>query len=304
MHDETMHDDRPTWRSRTWLAATVAIALVLCGLLAMGVDSPVAAWTAVLAAVGTSLALAAGAALKARSERRRYEAELETWAAEKATQTERLRIAGELHDLVSHGLGLITVRAAAASGATGPQGDAERRAALADIEAAGRETTTELRRMLTVLRSPDAAQDAPDAPLRPAETLGDLPAIVDAAVGAGVPAELRLGELGHVSPGVQVAVCASVREALANVLRHAGQTPATVDVRRDGGDGGDSEDSGDVVVTVTDAGPAPDHRPQPGAGHGLSALRRRAEGLGGSLTTLRQADGFRLRLRFPDGDLR
>ena len=304
MHDETMHDDRPTWRSRTWLAATVAIALVLCGLLAMGVDSPVAAWTAVLAAVGTSLALAAGAALKARSERRRYEAELETWAAEKATQTERLRIAGELHDLVSHGLGLITVRAAAASGATGPQGDAERRAALADIEAAGRETTTELRRMLTVLRSPDAAQDAPDAPdapLRPAETLGDLPAIVDAAVGAGVPAELRLGELGHVSPGVQVAVCAAVREALANVLRHAGQTPATVDVRRDGSDGGDS---GDVVVTVTDAGPAPDHRPQPGAGHGLSALRRRAEGLGGSLTTLRQADGFRLRLRFPDGDLR
>lgn len=296
-----MHDDRPTWHSRTWLAATVAITVVLCAVLAIGVDSPVAAWAAVLTAVGISMALAVGAALKARSERRHYEADLEQWAAEKATQNERLRIAGDLHDLVSHGLGLITVRAAAASGATGPQGDAERRAALADIEAVGRETTTELRRMLTVLRSPDAAHDAPDAPLRPAETLGDLPAIVDAAVGAGVPAELRLGELGHVSPGVQVAVCASVREALANVLRHAGQTPATVDVRRDGSDGGDS---GDVVVTVTDAGPAPDHRPQPGAGHGLSALRRRAEGLGGSLTTLRQADGFRLRLRFPDGDLR
>jgi two-component system sensor histidine kinase DesK len=287
-----MHDDRPTWRSRTWLAATVAIALVLCVLLAMGVDNPVAAWTAVLAAVGTSAVVTAGAALKARSERRRYEAELETWAAEKATQTERLRIAGELHDLVSHGLGLITVRAAAASGATGPHGDAERRAALADIEATGRETTTELRRMLTVLRSPDGAGQ--DAPLRPAETVDDLPEIVDAAVGAGVPAELRLGELGRVSPGVQVAVCAAVREALANVLRHAGATPTTVDVRRDGGD---------VVVTVTDSGAVAGHRPQPGAGHGLSALRRRAEGLGGSLTTVEQAGGFRLCLRFPDGGL-
>ncbi|MGN0096106.1 MAG: sensor histidine kinase [Corynebacterium sp.] len=288
-----MHDDRPTWHSRTWLAATVAIVAVLCAVLAVGVDSPVAAWAAVLTAVGISVALAVGAALKARSERRHYEAELEQWAAEKATQHERLRIAGDLHDLVSHGLGLITVRAAAASGATGPHGDAERRTALKDIETAGRETTTELRRMLTVLRSSDGAGQ--DAPLRPAETIDDLPGIVASAVNAGVPAELRVGELDHVSPGVQVAVCATVREALANVLRHAGPARALVEVERDGGE---------VVVTVTDSGPVPGHRPQPGAGHGLSALRQRAEGMGGRLATSRTGEGFRLRIRLPDGDLR
>lgn len=288
-----MHDDRPTWHSRTWLAATVAIVAVLCAVLAVGVDSPVAAWAAVLTAVGISVALAVGAALKARSERRHYEAELEQWAAEKATQHERLRIAGDLHDLVSHGLGLITVRAAAASGATGPHGDAERRTALKDIETAGRETTTELRRMLTVLRSSDGAGQ--DAPLRPAETIDDLPGIVASAVNAGVPAELRVGELDHVSPGVQVAVCATVREALANVLRHAGPARALVEVERDGGE---------VVVTVTDSGPVPAHRPQPGAGHGLSALRQRAEGMGGRLATSRTGEGFRLRIRLPDGDLR
>lgn len=292
-----MHDDRPTWHSRTWLAATVAITVVLCAVLAIGVDSPVAAWAAVLTAVGISMALAVGAALKARSERRHYEADLEQWAAEKATQNERLRIAGDLHDLVSHGLGLITVRAAAASGASGPHGDAERRAALADIETAGRETTTELRRMLTVLRSPGGA--AQDAPLRPAETIDDLPAIVSSAVNAGVPAELRVGELDHVSPGVQVAVCATVREALANVLRHAGPARALVEVERDGEN---------LLVTVTDSGAVAGHRPQPGAGHGLSALRQRAEGLGGRLATFRDGEGFRggfrLCVRFPDGDLR
>lgn len=288
-----MHDDRPTWHSRTWLAATVAIAVVLCAVLAIGVDSPVAAWTAVLTAAGISVALAVGAALKARSERRHYEAELEQWAAEKATQHERLRIASDLHDLVSHGLGLITVRAAAASGATGPHGDAERRAALWDIETTGRETTTELRRMLTVLRSSDGT--AQDAPLRPAETIDDLPGIVASAVNAGVRVDLAVAEVGHVSPGVQVAVCATVREALSNVLRHAGRTHASVEVERDGDE---------VAVTVTDSGPAPGHQPQPGAGHGLSALRQRAEGMGGRLATSRRGEGFRLRASFPDGELR
>lgn len=287
-----MHEDRPTWHSRTWLAATVAIAVVLCAVLAIGVDSPVAAWAAVLTAAGISVALAVGAALKARSERRHYEAELEQWAAEKATQHERLRIAGDLHDLVSHGLGLITVRAAAASGATGPHGDAERRAALEDIETTGRETTTELRRMLTVLRSSDGT--AQDAPLRPAETIDDLPGIVASAVNAGVRVDLTVAEVGHVSPGVQVAVCATVREALSNVLRHAGRTHASVEVERDGSE---------VVVTVTDSGPAPGDQPQPGAGHGLSALRQRAEGMGGRLATSRTGEGFRLRASFPDGEL-
>ena len=67
-----------------------------------------------------------------------------------------MRVAGDLHDIVSHGLGLITVRAAAArhvTAAGGPGALVEARQALDDIEAAGRNATAELRRLLSVLRS-------------------------------------------------------------------------------------------------------------------------------------------------------
>jgi signal transduction histidine kinase len=54
------------------------------------------------------------AVLRTRAERRRYEDELTAWSAERAAEAERLRIARDLHDIVSHGLGTITVRAAVA----------------------------------------------------------------------------------------------------------------------------------------------------------------------------------------------
>ena len=60
------------------------------------------------------MVVAGWAVYRTRAERAVYEARLLSWAAAESTAAERLRIARDLHDLVSHGLGLITVRAAAA----------------------------------------------------------------------------------------------------------------------------------------------------------------------------------------------
>lgn len=257
----------------------------------VGVDRPAVPWVVALVApataAGIAVAMLGWALLRTRARRRRYEEELATWAAQRATQTERLRIAGDLHDLVSHGLGHITVRAAAARRTTGRAGESERADALADIERVSRETTTELRRMLGVLRDPGTA------PLRPADTLEDLPGIVREANAAGLAVTLGVDDPGDVSPGVQLTICAVVREALHNTIRHAGPTHVGVGVRRDGEA---------IVVDVRDAGPRQLWQPRPGAGHGLHGLRERVTALGGTLHAGPDEHGFHLVARIPDRD--
>lgn len=279
-----METGRPTWRSRAWPVAWAALFLLVSGLMTIGNQDP-ATQLLPLVVVGLAVLIAAWAVLRTRRERRAYDDRLAAWAGERAAQAERLRIAGDLHDLVSHGLGLITVRAAVAVRLDDP---GQQAAALADIEEVSRETTTELRRMLTVLRTPAAA-----AALRPAESLADLPGIVAAARGAGLDASLQVAdEVGGASPGTQLTVCAVVRETLSNTARHAGPTRVRVGVRRDGGS---------VVVTVGDDGPAAGWEPRPGAGHGLAGLRERVTALGGTLAAGPAGAGFGVTAALPDG---
>jgi signal transduction histidine kinase len=261
------------------------LAVLALTLTTAGFSSPVSGRATLAATVGVTIAVLGWALIRTSRQRRHYEEELATWAAERATQGERLRIARELHDLASHGLGLITVRAGVARTVTGPNGETERVNALADIERISRQATTELRRMLAVLRTPGPA------PLRPGDTLDDLPAIVDAANDAGMTATLGIEELGDVSPGVQLTVCAVVREALNNTLRHAGHAHARVEIRRD-------RDT--IVVNVRDDGPRPGWQPQPGAGHGLHGLRERVYALDGTLHAAAAGDGWLLTARLPD----
>lgn len=273
---------RPTWRSRVWIVALVVLVTIWLALAAVGIDRPQTALAGGLVATGAAVSVLFWATETSRRRRRAYEDELTAWAAESAAQAERLRIARELHDLASHGLGLITVRAAASRTAD----DRERARALADIERAGREATTELRRMLAVLRTP-----GDDAPLHPAETLDELPRIVAAVEHSGVRAEVIADDVDVVSPGVQLTVCAVVREALSNTARHAGPTGARVTVRREGDE---------VLVDVTDDGPQPGWRPHPGSGHGLSGLRERVAAFDGALEAGPWGSGFRVHARVPD----
>ncbi|MFG1911439.1 sensor histidine kinase [Kribbella sp. NPDC048928] len=278
--------DRPVLRSRAWPVALALLVVLLGVLMTAGTSPPIAAAAAICATLGCAVTVVAVALLRTRRQRRRYEDELTSWAAERATQAERLRIARDLHDLASHGLGLITVRAAAARALTGPAGEAERAAALADIEHAGREATTELRRMLAVLRTP-----GDETPLSPVGSLDALPQLVDAARTAGVIAQLSVGELGAISGGTQVTVCAVVREALANTARHAGPTRAHITVGREGDQ---------IVTRITDDGPVADWSPHPGAGVGLAHLRERVAALGGTLRSGSAGTGYELCVRIPE----
>ena len=118
-----METARPTWRSRVWLVAAALVMMLIATLGLIGFDRPTSAWVA-LAVAGTAAGfVVAWAISRTRRERRHYEEELAAWAEERARHAERLRIAADLHDLVSHGLGVITVRAAVARTLAGPEGD-------------------------------------------------------------------------------------------------------------------------------------------------------------------------------------
>lgn len=141
------------------LTTWVMVILTLLGFLAITVLMDVPSAMALL-----PLLFAAAGVLwiwrLARVMERRQARQLQAQQVAAAVAAERLTIARDLHDLVSHGLGLITVRAAVARSVDATSPD-RLMAALGDIEQASRATTLELRRMLQVLR---ASQSPPLSP--------------------------------------------------------------------------------------------------------------------------------------------
>jgi signal transduction histidine kinase len=184
-----------------------------------------------------------------------------------AVLEERLRIARDLHDVVGHGLGAITVQAGTGRMALAAGADDEVRRALLSIEQAGRGVLREVRWLVGVLR------DRPDE-----VNLGDLPALADAARSAGFDVRMTVdGDLGSVPQPTGEASYRIVQEALTNAFRHSGSESVWVHV-----------DVGDVLtVMVLDEGTAG----QAAEGHGIRGMRERAAAVGGELCVGPPADG-------------
>jgi signal transduction histidine kinase len=92
---------------------------------------------------------------------------LRTQAEAGAVTAERLRIAGELHDMVAHSIGVIAIQAGAGSRVAGTQ-PTEAGDALAAIEATSRETLARVRRTLGALRRAESGEEPGRAPAGPA----------------------------------------------------------------------------------------------------------------------------------------
>ncbi len=251
--------------------------VVVAALLTAGGPTPAANWLAPIVAT-CAVALAAWTVRRGRADRAAFEADLARRAAADAVTVERVNLARELHDLVSHGLGFITVRAAVArrAGITDDSG-----AALAEIEAASRAATTELRRMLHVLRSPTVERP----PCVPLPGLADVPGLISNARASGLTVTADLDALGELSAGAQLAVYRIVHEALANTARHAGPTTVDLTARRDGER---------ITIVIRDRGPVRGWHAAPGAGLGLTGLSERLGSLGGSLSGRAHGSGFEL----------
>jgi signal transduction histidine kinase len=191
---------------------------------------------------------------------RRLQADL----AERSRAEERNRIARDLHDVIAHSLtvSLLHVSSARLAVEHDPE-DAAR--ALADAERLTRQSLSDVRATVGLLRAPGDAGIAP-----PAQGIGELPRLVDDLRGAHVDVSLVVeGDMKELPSTTGATVYRIVQESLTNASRHA--AGSKVDVRVTARDGR-------VDVAVESAGP-----PGAGTGMGLANMRERAEAVGGTV---------------------
>jgi signal transduction histidine kinase len=210
-------------------------------------------------------------------------------AARSRALEERLRIARELHDSLTHSISVICVQAGVAVHLARKRGDDVPPALLA-IQEAGTDAARELRTTLSVLRSSENGDSS---------GLGQLDRLVARARAAGLPVTVTVtGTQRTLPPDVDQAAYRIVQEALTNVSRHAGRarasvhlhyTPQTLSVQVDDDGAGTSD------VTGNGGGPRPG-----GPGLGLIGMRERVTALGGRLHAgPRDGGGFAVRAELP-----
>jgi signal transduction histidine kinase len=196
-------------------------------------------------------------------------------------------MARELHDVITHSMSLITVKASVANYLFDSRPD-QVREALTVIEDTGRGVLAELRRMLGVLRA-----DGSRAQLQPAPGLDGLARLAEHAAEAGVRVDLDLDAVASVPDGMAQAAYRIVQEALTNVVKHAAPTYCRVRV-------GCSPQ--EVCIDVTDTGNPRRARAATAGGHGLIGMRERVALFGGEFTAGPvPGGGFRVTARLPTG---
>ncbi|MGW0775534.1 sensor histidine kinase [Streptomyces sp. NPDC002835] len=202
-------------------------------------------------------------------------------AALRRAGEERLRIARELHDTLTHSISIVKLQAGVAVHLARKRGEDVPAALLAIQEASG-EAMRELRATLDVLRADE--QESGTGLAR----VGEL---VERARAAGIAVSFSVGGRERpLRPDVDRAAYRIVQEALTNVARHADRAGTGISV---------VYGAGEVTVAVEDDGPAAPGDPVV-PGTGLTGMRERVTALGGSLETgPRPGGGFAVRARIP-----
>jgi signal transduction histidine kinase len=229
-------------------------------------------------AVGPLLALYFSArhemvqALRDRAERAERERHL---LAEQARAEERARLAGEMHDVVTHRVSLMVLQAGAL-GITAT--DEVTRQAAEELRAAGVQALDELRDLVGILRTEPEDEQAP--------ATSGLAELVAESTAVGTPAELiEQGDPALASPVVGRTAYRIVREGLTNVRKHAPGAHVVIRI---------SYDESQVRLSVRNtAGTAPPDGglAATGSGVGLASLRQRIELVHGTLRAAGTPDG-------------
>jgi len=249
---------------------------------------------------------------------------------------ERLRLSRDVHDIVSHTLGMITVRAGVArfllaDGLDEPAQPARAREALEVIETASRSALDELRRILRQTRPA-----GPDEVVTP-PTLADMAVLVETVRGNGLNVDLRVIGSARSSPPPSALPAPRTADPKGSEASEASATSATSAAWTGDGAGGKAQSQlayplaletsayrvvqealtnvtrhaaaehawvaidhrhDELVVTVLDDGRGPAPTTEPGIG--LAGMRERLELFGGVLDAGPRPDGgFAVVARFP-----
>ena len=254
---------------------------------------------------GRSVSRLAAAPAGGRAARRGGGADREEVARRRAVE-ERLRIARELHDSLTHNISVICVQSGVAVHLARKRGE-EVSPALLAIQEASADAARELRTTLGVLRSDEDGDSS---------GLGHLDRLAARARAAGLPVTVNVtGAERALPPEVDQAAYRIVQEALTNVSRHAGQANAWVHLRYrsdaleiqvDDDGAGISKPRTATAATANSNnghnanGHSATNGVDTGRGLGLIGMRERVTALGGRLQAgPRDGGGFQVRAEFP-----
>jgi len=207
--------------------------------------------------------------------------------AKLAANEERLRLARDMHDLTGQSLSVITLKSdLAAKRLTRLPSSAERDAALGDVGDIGlvsRQTLHDIREAVSGYRRPTLA----------IEVITARNALEAAGVRFDDDAQLTLRS-GTFDADAEAALAWCLREAVTNVIRHAGARSCRARLIRG---------AGELSVEVTDDGRGPQPRDASG-GAGLRVMSERLFAVGGRLSlgpadAGSRAHGFRLTATVP-----
>ncbi|MCW3817433.1 sensor histidine kinase [Micromonospora sp. DR5-3] len=292
------------WAGYLWWGVTAVVAVLAIGvpfrLLDAGAE-PVGqvalatmfdvALLAVLLLLGDSLR--SRRALRAEAVGRLRMAEQEH---QRRLTAERLRVARDLHDVLSHTIAVVSIQAGVAAESIDSH-PVRAKQAVELVRSATRDAMLDLRSTIAVLR-----EDIADETRRgPTPGLAQLPDLVDSVRSDRLTASLSVrGDAGPLRPAVELAIYRIVQESLTNVLRHARATSVAILVERG---------TDEVRVEVRDDGHVPGQSPTGGPvpGSGLQGMLERVAALGGALSFGPVPDpprGFVVEARLPTGDAR
>ena len=212
--------------------------------------------------------------------------------AELAVAAERLRILREMHDVIAHSLAIMIAQADGGSYVTADTAAAQR--AFTTIAETGRAALSDTRRILGILKHGDDAE--PELAPAPEANLDRLAASYRQA-GLSV-AVVRVGESRPLPAAARMALYRISQEALANVLKHAGEGASVILA--------ENWQPSQVGLTITSTGGTTAKATDPvtgaalpGLGLGLIGMRERAELLGGALVAGPTDTGFSVAVTIP-----
>jgi len=211
-----------------------------------------------------------------RTQRMRLETE------RSARARERLRLARDVHDVLSHTLGGIGVRAGVVAHVKSSTTE-DLRSALQGIEADARDALGQLQALMRQERS-ETADYAPS---------GDLLELVQevskTAIRAGITVHIDAGKgTENLPAGQRTTAYRIIQEALTNVVRHSGASTCSIAI-------GIEDD--DLRISVVDDGPEPVSTSK--NGHGLKGMRERAQLIGGTFEAGHDGNGYRVAVSLP-----
>jgi signal transduction histidine kinase len=207
--------------------------------------------------------------------------------AERAAVAERTRIARDLHDVISHHVSAVVIRAQAADRVADQRPEVLREA-IRWIIASGKEALTAMRETVRVLNtaSPgvDGASPGSGGGTAPVPDLADVARMGDRLKAVGVDVTMNLpSRQRQLTSATDLTAVRIIQEALTNVMVHAKATAAQV-TWQSGPQGelltiDDNGSGGPPPVNVLETA----RRSESGRGNGLIGMRERATAVGGTL---------------------